>query len=205
LEFGDFIRKFIDALAKKDEAFMKGAYADILASGIVPDDQKAGFFEMAFSMLENVKNLPLEGTECFDDFCIATFKGEDDSTLSFTFMKKGESWVLFSERMNLKSFKKVYGIGYVVEGEERLGILFNGKKSPIVRDIGSSGMISLINSALTPGENELTLIPPQGMTVKADIRISSAAEGEAMNSAQGDVLIWQGEVKEPVKLKFRAE
>ncbi|MCI0527917.1 MAG: hypothetical protein L0Y56_10820 [Nitrospira sp.] len=205
MEFKVFIGKFAEALAKKDEAFMKEIYADILASGIVPEDQKPDFFTMVFSVLENVKNLPLESTECFGDFCIAHFKGEDDSKLSFTFMKKGSSWVLFSERMNFSSFRKAYAINYVVDGEDRLKVLFNGKETPVLRDIGSSGVVTLINSALNVGENELTITPPQGKSIKVTIRISSGMEGEPMNSAQGDVLSWEGTVSEPQKLKFRAD
>jgi hypothetical protein len=142
--------------------------------------------------------------ECFGDFCIARMKDSDGSQYSLTFMKKGGSWIYFNERTNFSLFKKIYALGYVVDGQERLGILFNGKRSPVLAEIGSSGFVSLINAALRPGDNEITILPGKS-PARVTIRISSAKSGDVINSAQGDVLSWEGIVKEPVKLNFRAD
>jgi hypothetical protein len=44
-----------------------------------------------------------------------------------------------------------------------------------------------------------------GASVKASIRISSGIEGEIMETTQGDVLSWDGNVSAPVTLKFEAK
>ncbi|MEW6721937.1 MAG: hypothetical protein AB1324_01605 [Candidatus Micrarchaeota archaeon] len=205
-EFGDFLKKYLDAVRNGDKAFMAGVYSEWFDTSGFPKEQKEQFFHAIFEDLKQVIAGAPEEPECFGDFCIAHFRdAEGEGRFSLTFRRKGESWEYFNERSGFSKFSKVYSIQYVVEGEERLGILFNGKKSPVLIDIGSSGFASLINAALVPGDNEITLLPPASGSARVSIRISSGRQGDIVNSAQGDVLSWDGVVKGPAKLNFRAE
>lgn len=206
LEFEEFLKGFLAAAKGKDTKRLMEAYREAFTgSGAVPPGEEEAALASIAGFLAPLAERAPDGIEALDDYRIARFKDKDGSEISLTFIRKGDSWGVFDERMNLRSFKRIYAIGYSVEGEQRLGVLFNGKRSPILRDIGSSGFASLINSALKPGENELTITPLGGALVKVSIRISSGVRGSIMDSSQGDVLSWDGVVKEPVKLKFRAE
>ena len=207
MEFKEFMESFQKAIRQSDRKFMESVYGGWFGSAGFPKDQREQFFHAIFEDLKHmVSGASGEEPECFGDFCIARFKeAGGDGIFSLVFRKKGDSWEYFNERSNFSSFSKVYAIGYQVDGEARVGVLFNGMKSPVLTDIGSSGFVSLINAALRKGENEITLLPPPSGSAKASIQISSAKEGEIIDSAQGDVLRWDGVVEEPVKLKFRAE
>ncbi len=205
MEFEDFIRRFIEAIRKGDTVFLEGVYQDwFSSSGIMPGASVDDFLRMARSDLEPVGMSSFMGSECFGGFCVAQMKGADGSVFSLCFRKKGNSWEFFNERTGLSSFKKIYAMGYLVEGEGRLSVRFNGAESPVLRDIGSSGFVSMINSALRVGKNELALVN-SGKPVRVSIRISSGKEGTVMDSTQGDVLSWEGVVDKAASLGFSAE
>ncbi|MFN7991544.1 MAG: hypothetical protein U0R44_05285 [Candidatus Micrarchaeia archaeon] len=206
MEFSGFMGLFQEAVRRKDMEFLGKAYGDWFSSSDI--GQKGGldgFLKAAFNDLEPIGRSRFERSECFGDFCIATMTGPDGSPFSLTFRKRGDSWIFFNERSGLGAFKKIYAFSYSVSGSGRLGILFNGSPSPILRDIGSSGFVSLINAALKKGDNELKVLPLGKGDVEVSIAISSARAGEIIDTAQGDVLSWRGIVKEPVVLKFTAE
>ncbi|MFH0884267.1 MAG: hypothetical protein V1861_00995 [Candidatus Micrarchaeota archaeon] len=204
--FTDFMARFFKAIEGEDAVFLKAVYLDWFeSSGVMKGGRFGDFLAAAMPDLKGMAGSRLAGEECFDDFCIAYLKGADGSEFSLTFRKKDDSYIFFNERSGFAGFKKVYALGYALEGG-RLRILFNGKRAPIVHEIESSGAVSFINSALKLGANEITLEPVvAGERINATIRISSGAEGGVMNSAQGDVLSWDGEVSKPVILKFDAE
>jgi hypothetical protein len=205
MEFPDFVKKFQEAIRGRDMAFIKKVYSDWFeSSGVMPGSSIEDFLKAAYGDLKGMGNSALEGTECFDDFCIARMKDPDGSAYSLTFVKKDGSWSYFNERSNLSKFKRIYAINYVVEGG-RLKVLFNNKRSPILEEIGASGVHSMINAALDVGDNVLTILPPESGEAHVTIRISGGRAGQIINSAQGDVLSWEGIVKEPVRLEFRAE
>lgn len=205
MEFAEFVRRFIEAAEKRDSAFLEGVYKGWLSSsGVMPGASVGDFLKAASDGLEGIGKSELEKAECFGDFCVAEMRGADGSVFSLAFRKKADSWEFFNERTNLSSFKKIYAIGYLVDGEGRLAVRFNGVESPVLRDIGSSGFASMINAALKVGRNELELIN-SGKPVRATIRISSGTQGEIMDSAQGDVLAWEGVVEKGMKLGFTAE
>ncbi len=204
--FKAFIARLFKAIKNGDTAVLKAVYLDWFESSAVMPDR--GFEDFIAAALPDLRQLPankLASEESFDDFCIAHFKGRDGSELSLTFRKKGDSFIFFNERSGFAAFSKVYALNYVLDGG-KLRVLFNGKRSPIIHEIESSGFVSFINSALKVGANEITLEPVEaGKSVKASIRISSGAEGEIMESAAGDVLSWDGNVSAPVTLKFDAK
>jgi hypothetical protein len=207
MDFKVFLEAYLAAIKGEDKGFMKGVYQDWFeSSGVVPKEQEDYFYGAMFGDLKQLVGCPLTGTESMDDFDIAHLKAPDGSELTLVFRKKGDSWIYFDARTNLMLFKKVYAINYDVKGG-RLRILFNGKRSPIVGDIeaGRNGFNSMINSALEVGGNEITLQTLDGGPVEVSLRISSGARGEIVDSSQGDVLSWNGTVKEPVKLDFTAE
>lgn len=204
MDFKEFLGAFFAAIKNEDRGFVKKVYGEWFDSAGFPMDQKEQFFSGIFSDLKQISAGTPERSECFDDFCTVRMKDTDSSEYSLTFMKSGGSWIFFNERTNFSLFKKVYALGYVVDGEERLGILFNGKRSPVLTEIGSSGFVSLINAAVNPGDNEITILPGKN-PARVTLRISSAKSEDVINSAQGDVLSWEGTVKEPLKLKFRAD
>jgi hypothetical protein len=201
MEFDEFMEKFSEAVGSKDREFIRQVYSGFDIKAEMPEEQ---FFKMIFQMLEPLAGRKPDDTEKFDDFYIAHFK-EGDGQLNMTFLKRGESFVMYNDKANYGEFQKAYAIGYSVTGDARLKVLFNGKRFPILRDMGESGFASMINSALVPGENEITLMPAESGPVKATIKISSAMKDGVIDTTQGDVLVWEGEVKEPVKLRFRAE
>ncbi len=204
MEFAAFIKRFIEAVRKDDAVFLEAVYRDWFASsGIMPGSSVGEFLKMARDDLEGIGKSAFMESECFGEFCVAQLKDADGSAFSLCFRKKADSWEFFNERTGLSSFKKIYAIGYMVEGEGRLAVRFNGAESPVLRDIGSSGFASMINAALKVGRNELTLIN-SGKPVRATIRISSGKEGEVMDSAQGDVLSWEGVVDKAASLGFDA-
>ncbi len=205
MEFAAFIQRFIEAVRKGDTVFLEEVYRDWFASsGIMPGSGLGDFLRMARSDLEPVGKSAFLGSECFGGFCVAQMKGADGSAFSLCFRKKADSWEFFNERTGLSSFKKIYAIGYLVEGKGRLAVRFNGSESPVLRDIRSSGFASMINSALRIGKNELALVN-SGKPVRVSIRISSGKEGTVMDSAQGDVLSWEGTIQNTAKLSFTAE
>src|SRR5512143_1364807 len=145
MEFAEFMRRFIEAVGKGDSAFLEAVYRDWFgSSGVMPGASVGDFLKAARGDLAGIGKSSLAGTECFGDFCVASLKDADGSEFSLAFRKKGGSWAFFNERTNLASFKKIYAIGWLVEGEGRLAVLFGGKEYPVLRDIGSSGFVSMI-------------------------------------------------------------
>jgi len=204
--FKAFIARLFKAIKGGDVAALKTVYLDWFESSAVMPDR--GFEDFIAAALPDLRKLPenkLASEECFDDFCIAHFNGKDGSDNTLTFKKKGDSFIFFNERSGFAAFGKVYALNYVLDGG-KLRMLFNGKRSPIIHEIESSGFVSFINSALKVGANEITLEPVEAdKSVKASIRISSGVEGDIMDSAAGDVLAWDGIVSAPVTLKFEAK
>ncbi len=204
--FKEFMGRFLKAINEGDAEFLKAVYLDwFQSSGVMKGGRFEDFLAAALPDLKGMAGSRLEGEESFGDFHIALLRDEDGSESSLAFREKGGSFVFFNERSGFAAFKKVYALGYAIEGG-RLRVLFNGKRFPLMYEIGSSGAVSLINCALVPGGNELTIEPAlPGASITASIRISSAPEGGIINSAQGDVLSWDGPVSGPVKLKFAAD
>lgn len=204
-KFEEFLKAYFNAIRNEDAAFIKKVYSEWLeTSGAVPKGQEDGFLKAAFESLKPMLSGKLERTEQYDGFHLAHFK-DAEGEFSLTFRERDDSFVFFNERSNYSLFKKVYAIGYNVSGG-KLRMLFNGKRSPAVTDIDStSGFVSMINSALQVGKNEIELMSPDGAELVVSLRISSAKEGDIMNSNQGDALSWDGKVKDPVKLDFTAE
>ncbi|MFH1393503.1 MAG: hypothetical protein ABII71_02225 [Candidatus Micrarchaeota archaeon] len=204
--FEEFLKEYFKAIEAGDKEFVKKVYSDWLeTSGMVPEDKMDFFLSAVFGDLKQMVGAKLVKTENIDDFNVAHYKDENgEFTLSF--MKKDGSWVFFNERSNFSLFKRAYAINYNVKGG-RLRILFNGKRFPLISDIedGRNGVITLINCALKPGENEVILQSLDGTSLEVSLQISSGKVGEVMNSAQGDSLDYNGRVKEPVVLKFKAE
>jgi hypothetical protein len=205
-DFKAFLERFFSSIGRGDSDFLRGVYLDWFeSSGAMPDREFGEFLDAAMPDLRDMLGSSLAGEECFGDFCIAHMKGADGSAFSLAFRRKGSSFVFFNERSGFASFRKAYALNYALDGG-RLRVLFNGKRSPIIYEIGSTGFVTLINSALKPGANEMTLEPAvAGAKVKASIRISSGTEGDIMDSAQGDALSYDGVVGGPVTLKFLAE
>lgn len=204
--FSQFMADFFKALKGWDVRFLTGVYSDWFeSSGVMPDRKIGEFLSAAKLDLTGMAGSKMAGSECFDDFCIAACKGKDGSEFSLTFKKKGDSFVFFNERSGFAQFGKVYALGYAVDGG-KIRIRFNGKRSPLIYEMETSGAVSFINSALKNGENEITLEPAAaGSKARVSIRISSAAEGGIINSSQGDVLAWDVEVADTVSRKFFAE
>ena len=204
--FRAFIARLFKAIKNGDVAVLRTVYLDWFeSSAVMPDRSFDDFIAAALPDLGRLPENRLVREECFDDFCIAHFKGKDGSDMTLTFRKKGDSFIFFNERSGFAAFKKVYALNYVLDGG-KLRMLFNGKRSPIVHEVESFGFVTFINSALKVGANEITLEPVDaGASVKASIRISSGPEGDIMESAAGDVLSWDGEVGKAVSLKFDAE
>ncbi len=207
MEFDDFIRAYLKAIADYDEGFLKAVYEDWFASsGVVKGLDMDGFLRAAKADLKQFEHCRPEGKECFDDFCIAKLKGPFGAEHSLSFRRKGDGWGYFDERSNLARFNKVYAIAYHVEGKGGLRIMFGGRRTPAVRDIegDTSGFVSMINSALEKGGNEITLLPLGG-EIGVSVRISSGVQGGIMDTSAGDALSWQGRLKGPLKLRFEAE
>lgn len=194
----------MNAIDNEDVAFLKKVYMSwFKTSEILPLDQEEYFFSNIFVDLNSMKNSKLIGTETFDGFDIAHMKNQDESEYQLIFQKNGEDWIYFNERSNYSLFKNTYAINYNIE-DGKLRILFNGTRSPIVTDIDStSGLVSLINSSLKIGENEITLQSLDEIPIKVMISISNCEKRKgAIMTTNGNVLQWNGVVKEPVKLKF---
>lgn len=203
--FREFMAAFFKAVKDGDAAFIRNVYGEWA--------EKCGYGESIDLLLPQIISqlgqLPpgkLENAESFGDFDLAHLKLDDGSDVTMVFRRQGGSWAFFNERSGYADFKKAYAIQYGAEGG-RLRMLFNGKRSPFLYEIpdGAQGVLSLINSAIKPGGNELTLESPDGVPVRASIRISGAEKDGIINSAQGDVLSWDGEVAGPVTLKFNAD
>lgn len=202
--FEDFLNEFFNAAKSDNFDFINKVYADLVeTSGEVPPEQKGEFAKMIMGDLKQLAELKVDRIEEIGDYPVAYMK-VPDGEFSVTFMKKGDSWVFFNEKMNFTKFKKVYAIGYQVDGGA-LRVLFNGKRTPLADKIQNSGFNSIINSGLNVGENELTLESIDGAELKVSLQISSAKEGEIVTTSDGNVLKWEGAVKEPVKLQFSAE
>jgi hypothetical protein len=201
--FEKFVREYFKAIRSEDLDFIKKVYADWLeTSGAVPKGQEEQFLKAAFESLKPMANGKLDKTDEFGDFFVGHFK-DPEGEFSLTFRKMGDSWIFFNERSNYSRFKRVYAMNYNLSGG-KVNVLFNGSRTPLIYEIQGSGFVSLINSVLVPGENEITL-EPAGGEVSGSLQISSAKEGEILDSAQGDVLNWEGVLKERASLKFKIE
>jgi hypothetical protein len=203
--FADFFRDYLAAVKAGDMGFIRNVYSDWFASAGMPgklDD----FLKAGMPDLKKAAAGAYAKEECFGPFCIAHMK-DASGEYSLTFRKKGDSWIFYNERTNFSKFGNVYAISYSVKGAGRLRIYFNGKRSPFVSDIGAGteGFVSLINSALSVGTNELTLDSLDRVPLQVSIRVSSAKPGGVIDSAQGNVLIWEGKVEDPVSVSFTAE
>ncbi|MEW6036434.1 MAG: hypothetical protein AB1529_07525 [Candidatus Micrarchaeota archaeon] len=202
--FVDFFKEYLAAVKAGDMGFIRDVYSDWFASAGVPGNLD-DFLKAGMPDLKKAAEGALAKEECFGPFCIAHMK-DDSGEYSLTFRKKGDSWIFYNERTNFSKFGNVYAISYSVKGSGRLRIYFNGKRSPFVADIqpGHEGFVSLINSALAIGENELTLDSLDRVPLEVSIRVSSAKPGGVIDSAQGDVLAWEGKVEDPVRVSFKA-
>lgn len=202
-DFEQFIAEYFDAIRNEDTGFIKKVYSEWLeTSGAVPAGQQEQFLKAAFESLKPMVNGKLEKTEEMENFTVGHFKS-DEGEFSLTFKKKEGTYIFFNERSNYSKFSKVYAMNYNLSGG-KVRVLFNGSRTPLIGEIENSGFVSLINSVLEPGENGITLQPVDGQ-VECSVQISSAKEGEILDSAQGDVLNWEGILKEPVSLKFNVE
>ncbi len=207
MEFDDFIRAYLKAIREGDEGFLKDVYGEwFLTSGVGGGMGLDGFIKAARPELRELEHCRMEGKECFDEFCIARLKGPFGIERTVAFRERGSGWRYFDERSGLARFRKVYAIAYQVQGKGGLRILFGGKRTPAVGDIeaGTTGFVSMINSALEKGENELTLLPLGG-EIEVSLRISSGEIGEVMDTSAGDALSWKGILKGPLKLRFSAD
>ena len=202
-DFEEFIGKYFEAIKNEDLGFVKKVYSDWLeTSGAVPRGQEEQFLKAAFESLKPMIGGRLEKTEEMGNFIIGHFKS-DEGGFSLTFKKEGDAYIFFNERSNFSKFKKVYAMNYNISGGG-VRVLFNGSRTPVIEKISGSGFVSLINSVLEPGPNEITL-EPAGGEMECSLQISSAKEGEILDTAQGDVLNWEGVLARPVTLKFRVE
>jgi hypothetical protein len=200
LTFEDFFPRYLEAIRKRDIAFLKNVYLDLyetsgLAAGSAEEDDADKFFAMLPDMLKEFASpaLKIGKIEQYDDF--ATVKmNSGDSEIEAAFRKKGDSWSFFDGRIGYVSFKKTYALSYQVNGEGSIRVLINGKRNPFVGDITGMGFISLINSALKVGKNEMTLQPLSAAPISARIQVSSAKSGEMLDTGQGDVLSWEGKI-----------
>ncbi|MBU0527657.1 hypothetical protein KKE92_04195 [Candidatus Micrarchaeota archaeon] len=203
-KFEEFLTGYFNAIKNDDLEFLGKIYADWLeTSGEVPDEQKGEFTKMIIGDLKQLAELKIDRTEEIGDFDIVYMK-IDDGEFSLNFKKKGDSWIFFNEKSNFTLFKQVYAIGYAIQGGS-LRVLFNGKRTIVADKIQNSGFNSIINSALEIGENEITLESVDGTSLTVSLKISSAKSGEIISTDQGNVLNWDGTVKEPVNLRFSAE
>lgn len=201
-DFEGFVNEYFEAIRNEDVEFIRKVYSEWLeTSGAVPPGKEDDFLRAAFESLKPMVNGKLERTEELGNFLVAHFR-DAEGEFSLTFKKKDGSYIFFNERSNYSKFKKVYAMNYNLSGG-KLMVLFNGSRTPLIGEIGNSGFVSLINSVLEPGENEIALEPVG--EVKGSLQISSAKEGEILDSAEGDVLNWGGTLKEPLKLKFHVE
>ncbi len=202
--FEEFLTEYFNAIKNDDLEALGKIYGDWLeTSGEVPEEQKGEFTKMIIGDLKQLADLKIDRTEEIGDFDKVYMK-IDDGEFSLTFKKKGDSWIFFNEKSNFSLFKQIYAIGYAIQGGA-LRVLFNGKRNPTVGEIQNSGFNSIINSALEIGENEITLESVEGTSLTVSLKISSAKSGEIISTDQGNVLNWEGTVKEPVSLKFTAE
>ena len=198
-DFEDFIREYFDAIKNENIDFIKKVYSEWLeTSGAVAPGKEEQFLKAAFESLKPMVGGKLDETEDLGNFIVGHFKS-DEGEFSLTFKKKDGSFIFFNERSNYSKFQKVYAMNYNLQGAGAR-VLINGSRTPVIGEIHGSGFVSLINCVLEPGENEITLEPAG--EVKASIQISSAKEGEILDSAQGDVLNWEGTLTGPLSLKF---
>ncbi len=203
-KFEEFLTGYFNAIKNDDLEFLGRIYQDWLeTSGEVPEEQKPEFTKMIMGDLKQLAELKIDRTEEIGDFDIVYMK-VDDGEFSLTFKKKGDSWVFFNEKSNFTLFKQVYAISYAIQGGS-LRVLFNGKRTIAADKIQNSGFNSIINSVLQVGENEMALESVDGSELTVSLAISSAKPGEVISTDQGNVLKWEGKVKEPVSLKFTAE
>jgi len=203
-KFEEFLTGYFNAIKNDDLDYLGKVYQDWLdTSGEVPEEQKGQFTKMIIGDLKQLAELKIDRTEEIGDFDIVYMK-IDDGEFSLTFKKKEDSWVFFNEKSNFTLFKQVYAIGYAIQGGT-VRVLFNGKRTIAADKIQNSGFNSIINSVLNVGENEMTLESVDGQEATVSLTISSAKPGEMISTDQGNVLKWEGKVKEPVSLKFTAE
>jgi len=202
--FKKFLSDFFDAIRHKDAGFLKNVYSEWMEnSGAVPDEEKEKLLASLPEQLATLASAKLKSIEEYDGYHIAKLDS-GGSEIEMVFAEKGGSYFYFNGQSNLKAFKKVYSIGYIVEGG-RLRVIVNGKRNPFIGDIGDSGFASPINSALKKGSNEITLQALSDAPIEASIKISSAKRGEIVDTNQADVLDWKGTIKGSASLKFDAE
>lgn len=203
-DFEAFMKKFLEAIKKRDTTVMKNVYSEWAeSSGIFKNIRREDFFTNIFKDLKDFQDLPIKKCEPCGEFMIARL-GSNDDLVSLVFMKKGGNWVFFNEMSNFALFSKAYTLDYKVKGDGIVRFLFNGKQSPVIDDIegGSSGFMSPINSALVVGRNELTIQLLKGKGAKASIKINGTDKGGVADSSEGNVLSWEGDLSKPVVLKF---
>ncbi len=202
MEFDDFIKRYMGALDKGDRRFLKGVYAEWSRTSGGSGSLKA-LLEETRAGLENSR---VDRKDCFGDFCVVRMRGPYGLERSLTFRRSGKGWSYFDERSGLAAFRKVYSISYEVRGKSGLRMLFGGQRAPVMEDIegDTDGYVSIINSALRKGENEISLIPLAGR-VDAWVKISSCRRGGTMDLSAGDALSWRGTIDGPYSLRFRAD
>lgn len=202
--FEKFFSDFVSAIKGRDSKFLSGVYSSWLeSSGVVPPGERKALLESLPSQLAMIASARLKAIEEYDGFHVALLDA-DGSEISMAFTGKGGLFEYFDAQSNLASFKMIYAIGYIVEGG-RLRVLINGKRNPFVGDIGDSGFVSLINSALKSGKNEMALQALTDSPIEASIKISSAPRGEILDTNSANVLDWKGTIKGRVSLEFSAE
>jgi hypothetical protein len=193
----DFIKKLAKAIINNDIAFLKRVYGEWFDTSGVAKQAK---FEDIVASMTFISTMKINSVDSFDDFAII-HGVSDDNELELVFQKTQESWIYVNNYSHLSEFKCIYSINYSCSGKMRL--LFNKKRSPFISDGSSdSTIISMINSALKVGENELTIQVLEGSPVNAMIIISSGSRGEIMDSNSGEVLNWSGKINKSTVLKF---
>ena len=201
-EFKKFIDDLLKAFKEEDLDFLRPIYKEWFESSGFADQAS---FEDVAKEFKALAGLKVDNIEEYDGFFIAHAKDPDDpETTNDLVFRKEETWTYINPFSNRKSFKNIYAISYHAEGGTAR-VIFNSKRSPFIEDATNTTKLnSMINASLKPGDNEVTLEPVEGAP-EVKLLISSAKEGDVVNTGEGDILNWSGKLDKKVTLKFKVE
>ncbi len=197
----DFHQQLKRAAAKNDTAFLRTVFSGALEG---TDDVDGVLSEIRSFVLKDFRG---RGEySCRGHLCaIAVKRGTSTSTLYLAEAPEGSAihFVAHNGQASLARFAEQISLSLTVAGGG-VRVLLNGARTYAVDDVqNTSTAISMLNDALVPGPNDITLVPLDGATVTVSLGIGGHTS-DIVDSSVSNRLRFHGDISAPTTLGFDA-
>jgi hypothetical protein len=199
----DFHQQLKRAAAKNDAAFLSTVFAGALAATDEPSEVLSEIRRFVLKDFRGRGEYSCRGRLC----AIAVKRGTSTSTLHLTEAPQGSAvhFVAHEGRAALALFAEQISLSLTASGGG-VRVLLNGARTYAVDDVqDTSTANSMLNDALVPGRNDITLVPLEGNTGPVSVTLGVGGHpGDIVDTALANRLRFHGDISAPVTLAFDA-